>query len=197
MKKILTAAFLLFLASCKVEEEAMPETDAFNAIPNTGSILIPPYSYTLPNGTSLEVTGDDGANLFKEEYGAEPPVLIPVIDSLTADFTIRWTPVPTRFVAAGIFRKVPATSNPDKNSINNTDDCVWLWNNAMGTGSNGNITYDNGKSVDSIVDGNPVFESTLLPLQPGTLYYLMLWAWNEDATKIIYSSKVIRLIIKT
>jgi hypothetical protein len=196
MKTFFTVCVILLFFSCKVEEEALPATDAFNAIPNTGSIRIPAYSYLPAGAAPVNVKGDAGANQFKEEYGADPPVLIPVIDTLTADFEVQWTPVPSRFIAAGIFRKIPATSNPDKNSINNTADCVWMWNNAMGTGNNGAIRYTDGRSVDAIVNGNPVYENALQPLQPGVVYYFMLWAWNEDATKIIYSSRVIRILIK-
>ena len=196
MKTVFPFILVLFIISCKVQEEILPETDVYNAIANTGTIVIGSYTYIDSAGSTISVKGDGSANELREATNPDYPNPPPFIDTLTSDFTLKWTEVPARFIAAGVFTEVPSTSTPDKNSINNTDDCVWLWYFGNGEGSKTSCTYSHGRSVSAIEDGEPVYEPVNTELEAGRLYYVILWAWNEDATKILYSSKVIRIVIK-
>lgn len=196
MRKILTLTLLLF-ASCSKDVTQISIGDPFNAISNTASIKLISVPYTSSNlGIQLFTPGDENANELREELGPDLPVPVSAVDTLSDDFEIEWQQVKAKFVAAGIFSKPPDVGTIDGNVINNSDDCVWLWNSGFGTGNSNHIAFDDGKSVSGISNGQPVYTSTLVPLTKGKKYYLMLWAWNDDATRIEYSSKLIVLYIK-
>ena len=196
MKKLLPLVFIFFV-SCSKEVTQIAIGDPFNSIQNTSTISIPNYSYLSDSlGTTIKVLGDAAANQLKEHYGPDLPVPIAYIDTLSADFQIQWIPVQAKFIAAGVFSKQPDIKTIDGNGINNSADCIWLWNNAMGTGTTNLIAFNDGRSVSGISNGQPVYYNDLKPMEKGKTYYLMMWAWNDDATKIEFSSKLIRILIR-
>jgi hypothetical protein len=196
MKKLLPLIFI-FCASCKKDVLVISAGDPFNSIQNTNTITIPNYSYLSDSlGTTVTVLGDVEANQMKEVFGPDLPVPIPYNDTLSADFQVLWLPVKAKFIAAAVFKKEPDIKTIEGNGINNSADCVWLWNNGMGTGTTNQIGFDDGKSISGIVNGEPAYSNELVPLTKGKTYYLMMWAWNDDATKIEFSSKLIRIVIK-
>ena len=172
-------------------------TDPYNSIQNTGNITINSAQYHSDSlNINLFSPGDVDANQLREEFGPDFPVPVAVIDTISADFQIFWDAVPAKFIAAGLFAEPPDIKTIDGNAITNSGKCVWLWNNGFGTGSSGQIAFDDGRSIASISNGEPVYANTLHSLQKGKTYFLMMWAWNSDATRIIYSSKLIRISIK-
>ena len=196
MRKFLPLILFLF-ASCSKDVTQITIGDPFNSISNTASIKMVSVPYTSANlGIDLRTPGDDNANELREEFGAEVPVPSPVTDSLSDDFEIEWQQVKAKFIAAGVFSKPPDIGIIDGNIINNSNDCVWLWNSGFGTGNSNHIAFDDGRSAIGISNGQPVYSNTLLPLTKGKRYYLMLWAWNDDATRIEFSSKLIIIYIR-
>ncbi len=196
MRKFLPLILFLF-ASCSKDVTQITIGDPFNSISNTASIKMVSVPYTSANlGIDLRTPGDDNANELREEFGAEVPVPSPVTDSLSDDFEIEWQQVKAKFIAAGVFSKPPDIGIIDGNIINNSNDCVWLWNSGFGTGNSNHIAFDDGRSVIGISNEQPVYSNTLLPLTKGKRYYLMLWAWNDDATRIEFSSKLIIIYIR-
>jgi hypothetical protein len=196
MRKILPLIIILF-TSCSKDVTQITIGDPFNAISKTSSIKLISVPYSSANlGITLLTPGDDDANELREELGPDLPVPVSAVDTLSDDFEIEWQPVNAKFVAAGIFSKPPDVGTIDGNVINNSNDCVWLWNSGFGTGNSNHIAFDDGKSVSGISNGQPVYAGTLVPLTRGKKYYLMLWAWNDDATRIEYSSKLAVLYIK-
>jgi hypothetical protein len=197
MKKIFPFLIILF-ASCSKDVTQITIGDPFNSISNTATIKLVSVPYSSANlGITLHTPADDNANELEERFGPDLPVPAPHIDTLSDDFEIEWEGVKAKFVAAGVFSKPPDVGTIDRNVINNSNECVWLWNTGFGTGNGNHIAFDDGKSVSGISNGQPVYSNTLVPLTKGKRYYLMLWAWNDDATRIEFSSKLIILYIKT
>jgi len=86
----------------------------------------------------------------------------------------------------------------NKQSIENTGDIVWTWNSGLNTGiiSNGSlaVNYDDGR----LVKNGQVLDSLHAdPLTKGNLYYLTIWAWDDNGKQILYSSPSMPFLIGT
>lgn len=197
MKKIITVLLIVILASCK--KDPLPESVigvGDNALIDTKNIEIPSYSYHSEDlNLDVSVSGDEGANQLRTEFSPEFPTPVTVYDTLSADFAIRWNSIPPRFISIGLFDANPTINTADGLQITNTDNCVWLWNSGMDFNATGEVTFKNGRSVKSVSGSQITFEDDLLPLDVAKNYALIIWAWNEDATKIEYSSRLIRIRI--
>jgi hypothetical protein len=80
-----------------------------------------------------------------------------------------------------------------KNQIINDDAIVWAWNTGMGTGREGTIGYLDGCSV---IDGEIQYGIDPDPLVQGATYLLAIWAWDQRADEVRYSSREIPFVVE-
>jgi hypothetical protein len=193
MKKLIYLACLSWAACNSESAEPLSQVDA-STIFKTALLPIPHYEYG-DNGDTIEVFGDELVFTFLPPDcpmvpGGCPPELFH--EQFTRHFKIEWTDVGTELVMIGIFKKNISAQTVGP-FINNDTDMIWTWHSGMPTGNKGNVFYEDGRSViDGIIDYEN--DPAILPVS-SSIYHLGIWAWNNEGTRIIYSSHPIRIQI--
>ena len=192
MKKeyLLPAILLVFFYAC-TKEEKDPEPPAVgattNLFPGTELIGIPPYYYTVNTDSDAMGFEERGDSSFQPRLSAFGFAL-PREDNMSSKPFLSWVPTGLRFVMVGIFDSIPEVSQINGFHISNPSSLIWAWNTELGTGREGAIHYSGGLRFKDggFVGGVPA------PLTVRSrLYYWAIWAWDENADQIIYSSRVI------
>ncbi len=161
-------------------------------------IKIPPYQYTNLLGGVTHVLADSSiTNLKSALSGAHSCCsLYEMLDKMNISPTLEWEDSGNSLVAASIFEGFIRLSN-DGSKISNVDQIVWTWNSKLQTGQKSNgkykIAFQDGRDVDT---GGKILETTT-PLLKGKAYTWMVWAWNEQGTEIVASSRGIPFIVGT
>ncbi|MFI5172664.1 MAG: hypothetical protein ACHQFW_09745 [Chitinophagales bacterium] len=190
---------LVGAVSCKDEFD-----DCVNPVSTGGQIFsctylieIPYYIYFdefLDGDTTpvpVKVLGDSSYYLFTSPLSADVPVPQNDFSTFSQHFEIHWASTSIKELTVGIFTNPILTNDDSPREILNPQDMVWMWNTGMGE-DDGVINYSEGSSVSVEPDGTINFLPQHL-LQVGATYYLGMWGYNDEATKVIYSSRQIEL----
>lgn len=158
----------------------------------TDTIFIPEFHiYDLP--FLHHMRGD--ASLY-DLIGAESCCdLLNHIDTVLNEPRLVWyDPENYKLKAVAIFDKQIKLTK-DGQRILNTEDIVWTWNSGMDSGyyydQKMEIKYSWGKMVHSA----SIAEGPVVPLVSGKIYSWLVWAWNDNGTQVIASSREIPFIV--
>jgi hypothetical protein len=157
-------------------------------------IHIPAYAYD--DTIHVNVRGDTVIHELIDVTKRSPCELQQIIDLTTNEPSLSWTNTKDKLVAAAIFKsriRLDARST----IIQNDEAAVWGWHTGLKTG--GVETGD--KYVVDFHDGrmvrNGIIQESEMasPLKHDSVYYWLVWAWDENGTKIIRSSREIPIIV--
>lgn len=143
--------------------------------PGTERILVKEYIYYINDDTYI--VRADLATL-------QNPDTVPVTPSFS------WNSTGRKLVTVAIFNSRIEVNN---NSILNENNIVWMWNTGIGSGTEGSISYFDGRSVDN---GNLLEKEQLMPLTIDSLYTWAVWAWDKTGTEITKSSRELWFIVE-
>lgn len=169
IKKIvaISLAIVILWGCTKEGYSERPFTDDC-LFPHTERIDVEQYSYYI--GNKLYVVKGDLATL-------DDPDIFPTTPSFS------WKATESKLVVVAVFN---SRIEVDYKGIINKNSIVWMWNTGMGTGKEGSVGYDDGRTVSN---GQILDSIDLKPLNSGGLYTWAVWAWDKTGTKVAYSSK--------
>jgi hypothetical protein len=153
--------------SCTDEEVRLNNFDL--VFPNSYWLKINAYSYYDTYGNKFEVKGDTF-------YYTHTP------DSLNNMPTLKWDSLGIGIFTAVISTKSLKVVNDEIVNINNI---IWQWHSGMEYGREGLVKYSEGKSV---INDTIDYNNEAQPLDAGN-YYWAVWGWNNEGTKIFFSSR--------
>lgn len=164
------ASILLGIVACTPDNQVINNPDL--VFPNSFSLNVPSYYYL---DSMYYVSGDSG-------YASA------IVDTLNNDPLFRWDTFNTKITCCAIFMKQIIVKG---GIITNPEDMVWQWHSGMKKGQNGYVQFSDGKNVinDTIDYGNAPF-----PLKKHN-YFWAVWAWNNSATSILYSSRQMQFYV--
>lgn len=149
-------------------------------------ISITPYAY-IDSGLVYTIKGERNIDsLMKSNYNVDSikKYYYKYVDLVSKKPALRWNePKDLKFTAAVIFKNRISTKT---NSISNIEDIVWMWHSGLGTGTQGNVRYTDGRNV---VDGEIKNDQVATPLIIGKPYTWAVWSWDAKGEKIIASSR--------
>jgi hypothetical protein len=158
-------------------------------------IRVPEYTYTDPftqkeytfhgtSGDELHIKGDfyEQTNVIPYDY----------FDTLSNRPAFVWERTKSRYIMVAVFRERVAFDYKESR-ISNYHDIAWAWNTAMSSGQEGSIGYSDGCNV---VDGEIEYGKNPDPLEGGRSYILAIWAWDNSANLVTYSSREIPFIVE-
>lgn len=94
-----------------------------------------------------------------------------------------WQTTGQAIVYAGIFTSNIVVSN---GRIINSQDNVWAWHSGLARGREGNVSFNDGVSV---VGGTLQLDRPATPLVHGQSYVWAVWAWSDDGSRVLASSR--------
>lgn len=153
---------------------------------NADYIEVPFYTYDdngktyIVHGTSMDIIDYDG-------HERTDVMVSTIIDTISDQPVFAWEKTYAKNVMVAIFNERVVVNN-EKQQIENSSSVIWAWNTGMSTGQEGAISYDDGCDV---VDGDILYNEEPTPLVRGKGYVLAIWAWDDEANKVIYSSREI------
>jgi hypothetical protein len=186
---------VIALRSCALET-SIPfcEVAIFN---EAEYIWVPAYTYTDPY-TQKEYlfhgTSSDTLTSIIDDGTYETTTVIPYehYDTVSSRPPFIWRKTKSNYVMVAIFNERIAMDQ-QKNQIANPEAMVWAWNTGMLTGQEGAIGYEDGCSV---IQGVIQYGTRPDPLVNGQSYVLAIWAWDNDASVVRYSSREIPFTIE-
>ena len=177
LKILVILLLMLYYAGCERDEDTI--FNEYLIFQNSYEIEVPPYWYYTGSGDSVYVRGD-------LSYDSE------TIDTLTSTPTLAWDSVESKLLCAIIFNENIKIEN--YSIANDTSDIVWIWHSGLTEGVNGLVEFDQGIKRMNISDSEPLIKAD--SLEKGHIYYWGVWGWNASGTKINFSSRELRFIVR-
>jgi hypothetical protein len=111
-------------------------------------------------------------------------------DTVAATPTFTWRATGRKYVYLAVFTKNLVVSG---GRIANTEDNIWAWHSGLGTGREGNVSFSDGVDVR---DGVLQIGKPPTPLTSGNGYLWAVWAWQDDGTEIVASTKEMYFVVR-
>jgi hypothetical protein len=144
--------------------------------PNSLRLKVPSYTFSDSMGNSFEVHGDTS-------------YFTGIQDTLNKMPLFKWDSLGLKIITLAVFSSKPVVLN---GKINNIGNIIWQWHSGMEFGREGMVQYSEGKSVfNDTIDYNQI----VLPLENGN-YFWAVWAWTNDGTEILFSSRIMSFYVK-
>lgn len=177
LKILICLLALLYYSGCERDEDTV--FNEYLIFKNSYELEVPPYWYSTTSGDSVYVRGD-------LSYLSE------TIDTLTSAPTLAWDSVESDILCAVIFRNSIEVEN--YSIINDTSDIAWVWHSGLPGGQNGLVEFNQGIKSMNISESDPLPKAD--SLESGHTYYWGVWGWNASGTKINFSSRELRFIVR-
>jgi hypothetical protein len=197
MKTIFYILFLTILLGCSKSEPdfSIPFTDQ-SVFKNAKYIQVPLYAYK-DNSNGKTYTFQGTSNDLISVSNPQDRSFIHIIpynyyDTISNHPVFAWEKTGSKNVMVAIFNERISIDN-EKQQIKNINAIVWAWNTGMSTGQEGAISYNNGCDV---IDGVIQYNMSPTPLENSSDYILAIWAWDEYAEQIAYSSREIPFVVE-
>ncbi len=197
MRKLLFILLgLIIYASCATEpiDHSIPFTDQA-IFQDAIYIKVPLFTYTdRYTNRSYTFHGTSGDQIHNDEDFYNHTTVIPYdfFDIVSNRPSFIWEKTQSKYVMVAVFNERVAINN-EKNQIANKHSIVWAWNTGMSTGQEGAIGYHDGCNV---IDDEIQYGITPEPLEYGHTYMLAIWAWNQKANEVKYSSREIPFVVE-
>jgi hypothetical protein len=157
-------------------------------------ISIPPYGYD--DTVHVQLKGDVVIQQMAGVNNLSPCDLQQLLDRTTNEPSLAWTNTGDELVAAAIFKN-RIRLDAKNTLIQNEEAAVWGWHSGLGTGG----VEAGNKYVVDFRDGRMVKHGLIMetemarPLKYDSVYYWLVWVWDENGTKIIKSSREIPILV--
>jgi hypothetical protein len=193
MRPIILTLFLIIILGCAKKEPDLSIPFIDQAIfKNARYIEVPLYSYTL-NGKTYTFHGTSNDTISASDDNSIVHVIpYNFYDTLSNQPRFAWAKTGSKNVMVGIFNERISIDN-EKQQIKNISAIVWAWNTGMSTGQEGAISFEDGCNV---INGIIQYNKSPKPLTNGGRYILAIWAWDEYAERVAFSSREIPFIIE-
>jgi hypothetical protein len=188
MKQILFIALVPILVSCGEHPDfSIPFTNQ-TIFMSWNYIEIPKFTYKDNlTGKTYTFHGTSGDIISSPDDDSTYVIPYDYYDTISTTPSFVWKKTNAKHVMVAIFKE-RVSIDAVKQQIKNTNSIVWAWNTGMSAGQEGAISYNNGCNV---IDGVIQYNKPPAHLENGSGYILTIWAWNENASKIAYSSREI------
>lgn len=168
---------MLFYAGCERDDNTV--FNEYLVFQNSYEIEVPPYWYYTDSGDSVFVRGDQSYNSG-------------TIDTLTSTPVLAWDSVESKLLCAAIFKESIKIEN--YNITNDTSEIVWIWHSGLPEGVNGLVEFDQGIGKMNLSESEQLIKPD--SLEQGHIYFWCVWGWNASGTKINFSSRELRFIVR-
>jgi hypothetical protein len=171
---ILILSVAVIFSTCEDTSEITLNNELI--FPEAHEIKVPSYVYQSVNG-DIMIHGDEANN------GN-------TVDTVNSEPVIRWDSVQTGLIVAAIFdQPIHVVSG----IIENKNDIVWIWHSGLEIGRDGQVVFEEGKSIpDGLLDNL----SQPVPLPALHQYFWGVWSWDQSGIRVTYSSRQMTFYVK-
>jgi hypothetical protein len=190
MKQLLFIGLIISLVGCGEVDTSVPFTNQ-TIFECRNYIEIPQYTYK-DNITGKTYTFHGTCSDIISTPDEDSTYVIPYdyYDTISTTPPFVWKKTNAKNVMVAIFED-RISIDISKQQIKNVNSIVWAWNTGMSAGQEGAISFNNGCNV---VNGSIRYDESPIPLTKEKTYILAIWAWDDNASKIAFSSREIPFI---